>query len=585
MLPVVHKGNTLTVRLTLQPMPKGKLAPSTPLALTLWLVEDVTAVQRVGGKLNPSYHHHNVLREVLQQDAEVKLNTLFQKEYTLNSHTLLSPTHAKVVAFVTDSQSGEVLDVSFMSLGKSTTPAPEPEPAPEPAPAPTPEPPATLQFTIGDKPFDPAQEVVQPATTETELLLEDNTTLELVNQYVELNFPKAMQGKEATFTLSMLDHTTDATSGISAFCLENCTSYDILLKDVTETITVKADPYNLNVHLKLKGIWTVGDTYRVALKIEQEGKELATLVFRFKPTTKVPAPQPVPEPEPAPLPPAPAPAPDPVVPAPAPPTPPAPAPAPDPVVPAPAPPTPPAPTPAPAEWPTKTRTLMMDFTGQYCGACPPVITRIGEWKQEFNEYFIPVALHPYEYYSPKLYVSDAYLYGVHISSARFIPRTYLNNKKVAGDRVDKYEVNNATNREPLVVANASARLLANNEVELTYHAQAKGNATTLEGHPKVSLLFWLVEDNVQAYFVQGGRDYLHQHLFRGVIKEGPGYKATTLEQYGEDYQVGNAVTLTRKLPKIIYPTNGIIKENCRVIAILLDADTRLFLDALSVPLQ
>lgn len=151
---------------------------------------------------------------------------------------------------------------------------------------------------------------------------------------------------------------------------------------------------------------------------------------------------------------------------------------------------------------------------------------------------------------------------MHISSARFIPRTYLNNKKVAGDRVDKYEVNNATNREPLVVANARTPNTRQQRSRAHLPRTAKGNATTLEGHPKVSLLFWLVEDNVQAYFVQGGRDYSPAPLPWRDKRGSWLLKLPALEQYGEDYQVGNAVTLTRKLPKIIYPTNGIIKENC-----------------------
>lgn len=138
------------------------------------------------------------------------------------------------------------------------------------------------------------------------------------------------------------------------------------------------------------------------LKIEQEGKELAT-VFRFKPTTKVPAPQPAPSPNlphfPLLLPPLPTLWHQP------------------PHLPLPLllPPLPilwyqlphlphsPAPTPAPAEWPTKTRTLMMDFTGQYCGACPPCYNKNRRVEAGIQRIlYSRSTFHPYEYYSPKL---------------------------------------------------------------------------------------------------------------------------------------------------------------------------------------
>lgn len=106
--------------------------------LQLWVVEDIRARQIVDGILKPDYFHHNVLRGALNGNWGEALEmpnvgaANHEGEYNLPTN-VAKVDNAKVIAFVRDSESGEVLEVSIVALGKGITDDNEENPSENPS--------------------------------------------------------------------------------------------------------------------------------------------------------------------------------------------------------------------------------------------------------------------------------------------------------------------------------------------------------------------------------------------------------------------------------------------------------------------
>lgn len=88
----------------------------------------------------------------------------------------------------------------------------------------------------------------------------------------------------------------------------------------------------------------------------------------------------------------------------------------------------------------------------------------------------------------------------------------------------------------------------------------------------LSVLLWVTENNINSYqyFLYGYNYINHQHVLRGSLND----------LWGKPYQLGNTYTLKANLPKDVINAN-----NCEVIAIILDTNTKQFIDSVRIKLQ
>lgn len=86
---------------------------------------------------------------------------------------------------------------------------------------------------------------------------------------------------------------------------------------------------------------------------------------------------------------------------------------------------------------------------------------------------------------------------------------------------------------------------------------------------KLNVLFWITENNIIGYQANRSQNYVHNHILRGSLNG----------IWGETYILGNKLHLKKDLPYKVQNA-----ANCDLIAIVLDAETKEFLDAVKVKL-
>lgn len=653
-------GRGLSLALTAKPTEKSTLTYS-DMVLTLWVVEDLEAFQQEGGKKNEHYHHHNVLRQVVQDAGKLPETGRVEVEVQLDDK-VTTPATAKVVAFLTNIASGEVLEALLIPLGKGKN-APQTPTENEKKPQTPTIKETKVAFTVNGEAIDTSKDLIN---TDDHSGNVHNGRIELTSPYVSVKFPSQMQGKKVTVEIKKLTHQENTKCGITGFCLEDCTMLPQIQPSYSTSFEVKANQeYNLNVHY---GIEVGGEnvaptssmhasplalragtaeTYRVELTMKQGESELSKLTFAFTPkslplkkegpTTPPSTPAPIPkkpesdnlsdQPQ-LPSPPAaegilqpnqPAPPVEstppalsvPVVPAPpanpALPIPPAlssPEPTPQPAPALPSEQTPPPPTssepaqPQTGDRPYPSNVVVLDFTGQWCPACPPKMERLAEIKKEMKENLVVVAMHPWYNFSRRFCTIETEFYG---RDVRSLPTLLLNN--IPKNKYNlwgyKFELEGAAQKSPLVTSTLTAQLIDRNKVEVAFHSVEANGKESIDNHPKVNVLFWILENDlvgfqrkrvqvrkeeevggkkIERIFDQtvGIEDYHHQHIFRAVLANGKEGKYVREYAWGDPYKLGEEVKKTFSLPDNIEK-----KENTEVVAILLDADTHQFLDAVT----
>lgn len=93
-----------------------------PISLQLWLVEDVVSEQTTPTGLNTQYQHHNVLRAALngRWGQPYAPETELRERYPLPTG-VADPSKTKVVAFVYDSETRQVLATRLVALGSGSS--------------------------------------------------------------------------------------------------------------------------------------------------------------------------------------------------------------------------------------------------------------------------------------------------------------------------------------------------------------------------------------------------------------------------------------------------------------------------------
>lgn len=242
------------------------------------------------------------------------------------------------------------------------------------------------------------------------------------------------------------------------------------------------------------------------------------------------------------------------------------------------------------EIPESDRTvLLIDFTGWYCVNCPDAATVTESLMDEFGEGVVVVAMHPmgHGFTEPKgealdLRSQDAadYLSFYGGSSSTALPAGVINSKKSSGDYFQLYpqwtasfisEYVNAPDCYVDIQKTMSADSVYTLDVTLT------PESTLTYG---VSLQLWLLESGMvgpQAWSsAEGGyiMDYEHNHVLRACINDIWGDELGVLSgEYNKSYNY------------TFDAADGYVADNCTVVAVLINTDTKEVVQATEVKLK
>ncbi|MGR4837706.1 Omp28-related outer membrane protein [Bacteroides sp. 260] len=133
-----------------------------------------------------------------------------------------------------------------------------------------------------------------------------------------------------------------------------------------------------------------------------------------------------------------------------------------------------------------------------------------------------------------------------------------------------YQTKAHIEKAPVLSSELQAKVNTNTRnVEFSFKAAAlKGKESEL-GSRKLNVLFWVTENNLKGYQNGKGLDFIHNHILRGYLND----------VWGEAYALNTRIDMQKELPgKVRVP------RNCELIAIVLDADTKEFLDVVKTAL-
>lgn len=531
------------------------------LTLTVWLVEDVYGGQIVGGKEEAHYHHHNVLRQVLVDNSTYELSSEVSKKAVLDAK-ILDPQNTKIVAFISDGNSEEVIEAALKALGTSSNESPDAE---KPGIEPEEKIGMGLSFRVGDTEYESGSEILV-----TGVISKPNGSIEMETPTVTV-----LPGNKISkydVNVVVLDQTGNANHGLKSVCLTKCEEFEHLLRThEVKSYSPGITPYVI-VHYGLKdNLASVKGSYRTSVVFSQEGKEVARLTFRFDYTPKTaeePSKPDVPA-IPIPTPPASTPAPAPLPPA-----------LPEPINPG-------------TERTPKSNVVVFDFTGQGCPSCYRTI----EWLHNEEVYkgsnLITVAIHGNSYnHDDKFKANNRAVYYENLFGNRGIgfPTVVMNNDRNMVEFTGS-DITAQVNKTPLVKSLFSAKYVEDYKVTLSFKSEnfASSAKKTIEGHDKLQVLFWVIQNNMRGFQSRIGDNYMHQHIYRGSLNG----------DWGQEYVLGETIQDTFSLPIVTVPDYSyqpvggekrrtkdvrVEPKDCEVIAIVLDANTKVFLDAVKVKL-
>ncbi|RRD79933.1 hypothetical protein EII14_04495 [Alloprevotella sp. OH1205_COT-284] len=253
-------------------------------ALQLWVVEDIRASQYTLGGVRQDYFHHNVFRDALNGLSGEMLTPSSEKSLTLQ-HRVAIPSNvaaaanAKVVAFVVDRVSGEVLEAAICPLGKGIL-----EDTPE-----TPEPPVKPEVekddniwfsTTGENP----QSLYNGETLVTEKAIRFGQTQ--VETPALVPHPGKVHGNgRYRLVITKLDHLDDAQCGISEVCAEGLCSPSEDFSQTTKDFTIGDNlsfPQFLSVHYLISDEKVnTADVYKVKISLQKDDTEVAHYFVEF----------------------------------------------------------------------------------------------------------------------------------------------------------------------------------------------------------------------------------------------------------------------------------------------------------------
>ena len=228
--------------------------------------------------------------------------------------------------------------------------------------------------------------------------------------------------------------------------------------------------------------------------------------------------------------------------------------------------------------PSKRNVLLLEFTGWKCVNCPSAAVVAHTLVEALGDNIVVVAMHPegHGFTTPEnavnaLSTADAmeFLKYYGGSSATAFPTGVVNGRKFDGEYLQgKDEWIAQVMEQRAIEPDCFVELAYSNEDG--HKVVATITPDTLMNY-NVSLQMWLVENNIVAPQASQGNKYSHQHVFRkalnplwgdelGVLSE------TTTKEYSFDIE------------------SRYVVDNCAVVAVLINTDTKEVIQASQVAL-
>ncbi len=216
------------------------------------------------------------------------------------------------------------------------------------------------------------------------------------------------------------------------------------------------------------------------------------------------------------------------------------------------------------------------FTGQLCLYCPQD-TRITVASQ--NRYgkdkYVYAALHSEARFSllnkpqVSLYSKEAEEYRRNITGNTGLPDGYYGRLGKTFSPLSDLSVKEMFNEPDLLACQGRAKALSKGQLQINLKTWLRSDRKDFIKGKKVHMLLWILENDVQAYQQDGEKKPYHsfpkhQHIFRSSLNG----------HWGEAFEVGNDYEKTFSVPESV----GKI-ENCEIIVLFLEHDTKIVLDA------
>lgn len=508
------------------------------LGLQLWLVEDIREHQALPRGDRDDYLHHNVLRAALNGVGGITytLGEVYQHQADIPAK-VKDITNAKVVAFLFDQNTKEVYETAIVALGQGLTTEHPDKPTDEPSLNPKAK---GLTFTLNGKQLEKGATI-----TASEVDVRNKDFAELISPVVMLEPDEESMKKSFALEITKASHYEQRELGIYQVCTDQCLTVNDTEKYTKSSYTLGIKDNFIQIHYKVPVQYKSSKAdYKLRVSVRENQQEVFYFYFVLsydpskldtKPVPALPTPLPLET-------------------------------------------TPIAPQQPDVEhtslYPelpkvqerTKRNVLAMDFTGQRCPSCPRVLDLLEEKKREFGSNLIVVGIHNWGYtYNASFYNQD----GAHYERYNWhqisgFPTVILNN--VERGTYFLPEINEHISQRPILNSVLAVRRDAR-QLYISFLSQYAKSVQ--QSHKKLQILFWVTENNVVGYQANRSDNYLHQHLMRGSLNG----------IWGQPYEVGTNFNLSSPLP------TGVKNEhNAELIAIVLDADTKAFVDAVSVKL-
>lgn len=202
--------------------------------------------------------------------------------------------------------------------------------------------------------------------------------------------------------------------------------------------------------------------------------------------------------------------------------------------------------------------------------------------ERLGEQMILVSIQCFSYNQDRELMAPRELRAAYASHCQvgYFPSMHVNNRPLSTPSA--YSVGNraeeAINKPPRVISSLAVELQADRRVKVTYTSKPNDGGISRP----LRLLLWVVQDGMVGYQSRQSSDFVHNHVLRGSLNG----------VWGEDYRLGVTSEQVYSLPDLdqLYPPTGLRPTNrfnldkCQVIAILLDAETKEFYDAVRLPL-
>ncbi|WP_329904995.1 Omp28 family outer membrane lipoprotein [Porphyromonas pogonae] len=282
------KDSGKKVKVTANPTTIGGKSEVQDLGIQLWVVEDIRALQTSAKGKKDNYFHHNVLRGEINGlwGAPCKAGQTYSLDADMPAK-VVKPDNAKVVAYLFNRKTNEILEASIVALGAGIKPEPSDDDPGDVKPTPENE---GLSFHVNDKPLASGSEVIITEASRIKMSKEEFNQMETPLLYV---IPGKKGGKGTyAMEISKEDHIGTEFGGLFQVCAggmcflvkdtEKYTGEFKVEKDAVDTEQSIQIHYKINEKHKEKK-----DDYRVRVSLKQNNKEVAylRLVFKYDPAS------------------------------------------------------------------------------------------------------------------------------------------------------------------------------------------------------------------------------------------------------------------------------------------------------------